>query len=106
MAQKVTVVLEDDIDGGEAVESLTFGFGGVDYVIDLNEANAAEFAAVMKKYVGAGRLASRGRRPAPTRKAGPDLKAVRAWATENNVPVPDRGRIKKSVMDQYLAAQA
>ncbi|MCU6479005.1 histone-like nucleoid-structuring protein Lsr2 [Arthrobacter sp. A2-55] len=104
MAQKVTVVLEDDIDGGEAVESFTFGFGGADYVIDLNETNAAEFTAIMKKYVGAGRLVGSGRRPA--RKAGPDLKAVRAWAAENNVPVPDRGRIKKSVLDQYLAAQA
>jgi nucleoid-associated protein Lsr2 len=35
MAQKVTVALEDDLDGGLADETVLFGFGGAQYEIDL-----------------------------------------------------------------------
>ena len=31
MAQRVTVALEDDLDGGPADETLRFAFGGADY---------------------------------------------------------------------------
>jgi nucleoid-associated protein Lsr2 len=37
MAQKVTVALEDDLDGGLADESVRFGLGGVEYEIDLSK---------------------------------------------------------------------
>ncbi len=43
MAQKVTVVLEDDLDGGQADETVRFGFDGADYEIDLSSANARVF---------------------------------------------------------------
>jgi Lsr2 len=36
MAQKVTVALEDDLDGGPADETVRFGFDGADYEIDLS----------------------------------------------------------------------
>ena len=35
MAQKVQVLLVDDIDGGTADETVTFGLDGVTYEIDL-----------------------------------------------------------------------
>jgi nucleoid-associated protein Lsr2 len=43
MAQKVTVALEDDLDGGPAAETIRFFFGGVDYEIDLSATNASAF---------------------------------------------------------------
>ena len=39
MAQKVQVTLEDDIDGGEAAETIVFGLDGVNYEIDLSQEN-------------------------------------------------------------------
>ena len=36
MAQKVQVILVDDVDGGEAEESVGFGLDGVNYEIDLS----------------------------------------------------------------------
>lgn len=36
MAQRVTVALEDDLDGGPADETIRFGFGGAEYEIDLS----------------------------------------------------------------------
>jgi hypothetical protein len=40
MATKITVALEDDLDGGPAAETVQFAFDGTDYEIDLNEKNA------------------------------------------------------------------
>ncbi|MEW2300273.1 histone-like nucleoid-structuring protein Lsr2 [Streptomyces sp. NPDC006655] len=37
--------------------------------------------------------------------AKPDPKAVRAWAAENGVDVPARGKIPDAVYEQYAAAQ-
>jgi hypothetical protein len=43
MAQRVTVELEDDLDGGPADETLRFGLDGTDYEIDLSKKNASKF---------------------------------------------------------------
>ena len=41
MAQKVHIVLIDDIDQSDAEETVTFGLDGKEYAIDLNTKNAA-----------------------------------------------------------------
>jgi Lsr2 len=43
MATKITVALEDDLDGGPADETVRFGLGGAQCEIDLNEKNARAF---------------------------------------------------------------
>jgi hypothetical protein len=43
MAQKVTVTLEDDLDGDPAQETIQFGIGGADYEIDLSKKHANAF---------------------------------------------------------------
>jgi Lsr2 len=43
MATKITVALEDDLDGGPADETVRFGRGGTEYEIDLNRENAWAF---------------------------------------------------------------
>ena len=42
MAQRVNVVLVDDLDGNDATETVTFALDGVEYEIDLSEENAAK----------------------------------------------------------------
>jgi len=44
VAQKVTVVLEDDLTGGPADQTIRFAFEGTGYEIDLNAKNAAKSA--------------------------------------------------------------
>ena len=45
MAQKVNVLLVDDIDGSEADETLPFGLDGTNYEIDLNSEHAQQLRA-------------------------------------------------------------
>ena len=42
MAQKVQVLLVDDLDGGDATETVSFGLDGTSYEIDLSAKNADE----------------------------------------------------------------
>jgi hypothetical protein len=55
MAQKVHVILEDDLDGSEASETIRFGLDGSQYEIDLNNDNAKEFRKTLERYASAGR---------------------------------------------------
>jgi len=98
MATKVTVVLEDDLDGGPAVETVRFAVGGADYEIDLNKKNAAAFRKKLAPFIEHARRAGR---PAGGRERGA---AIRAWANEQGIPVSDRGRIPADVVARYDAA--
>jgi nucleoid-associated protein Lsr2 len=80
MATKVTVALEDDLDGGPADETLQFAVGGTAYEIDLNKKNARAFRKQLAPFVEHARRADRGqRRPrtSSSRQRGGD---IRAWA--------------------------
>ena len=74
MAQKVNIVLVDDIDESEAVETVTFGLDGTSYEIDLNKKHAAALRDAVSFYVGHARKvtgAARGRRGSAKTSAGP-----------------------------------
>lgn len=66
MAQKVSVVLVDDIDGSEAVETVAFGLDGDQYEIDLNADNATILRDALRPFMETGRVVQRrrGRKPA------------------------------------------
>jgi hypothetical protein len=106
MAKRVITTLEDDLDGTEASETIIFSFDGVEYEIDLNEANARELRRAMNKYTSVARKSSArvlpGRRPVT---GVTDTKAARAWAVANGIPVSARGRIQADVLEQYAAAR-
>ena len=53
MATKVTVELEDDLDGGPADETVRFGIGGSEYEIDLNKKNARAFRKQLAPFIEA-----------------------------------------------------
>ena len=57
MAQKVNIVLVDDLDGSEAAETVSFGLDGTSYEIDLNDKNARGLRDALASYVGHARKA-------------------------------------------------
>ena len=107
MAQRVEVVLVDDLDGGPADETIAFALDGVSYEIDLNETNATALRDALAVYVGHARKAGR---KAPPRSAarrsstGSQTAQIRTWAREQGLPVNDRGRIPADIVAQYEAA--
>jgi len=106
MAQKITVVLEDDLDGGPANETVRFGIDGTEYEIDLGTANATAFRAQLAPYIAHARKAGRAARRRPSRTAASRERSsdIRAWAKDQGITVSDRGRISASVAEQYDAA--
>ena len=115
MAQKVQVLLVDDLDGGEAVETLTFGLDGIPYEIDLSKEHAQALREAMAPYVGSARKAN-GRSAGGTRARGRGAGAsrsgasttntaeIRQWAKDNGHAVSERGRIPGVVIEAYEKA--
>lgn len=106
MAQKVTVSLEDDLDGSAAAETMHFGWAGVEYEIDLSEQHASAFRQQLSPFVEHARRAGRAKvRSAGRSSANRERAAdIRSWAREHGVSVSERGRIPASVIEQYEAA--
>ena len=94
MAQRVHVVLEDDLDG-------------TGYEIDLNEKNASALRDALSLYVAHGRKAARagraGSRGGSAKSSGSDASEVRAWARDNGFKVSERGRVPREVVEAYEA---
>jgi hypothetical protein len=106
MAQKITVALEDDLDGGPAEETVRFGLSGAEYETDLSKKNARAFRKQLAPFIEHARKAGRGhsRRPGRTAAGRERSGGIRAWAKGQGIAVSDRGRIPASVVEQYEAA--
>ena len=107
MAQKVHIVLEDDLDGSDATQTVSFGLDGTSYEIDLNDKNAAAMRDALAAYVGHGRKVSgarRGRRSSGASSTGHSAKEIRDWARSHGHDVPERGRIPATVREVFEAA--
>ncbi len=118
MAQKVFTVLQDDLDGGRAAETISFGLDGASYQIDLSARHAARLRRELEPFIAAGRRvggrSTRARAATASTSAGvgaargvatpADPAAVRAWAAANRVTVSPRGRIPSAVIEQFRAA--
>lgn len=104
MAQRVQVVLIDDIDGGPADETVRFALDGTTYDIDLSNANAARLRAALAEFVGHGRKVSS--RPTSRRSRGRGGRSaeIRAWARAQGLAVNERGRIPADLAAKYDAA--
>lgn len=105
MAQKVSIVLVDDLDGTEATETVSFGLDGTNYEIDLNDANASALREAVSGYVGHARKVTGGsRRGRKSSGSSSNTKDVRAWAKGQGMEVSERGRISADVQHAYDAA--
>lgn len=111
MAQRVQIILEDDIDGGEATQTVTFGLDGYSYEIDLNDTNADKIRGALAPFVEKGRRLAGGKSSrkvtaaSVSKQDGPSAKEIREWAQANGHEVPERGRIPEQVREAYDVAQ-
>lgn len=108
MAQRVEVVLTDDLDGKTLAdgkgETVRFALDGVTYEIDVSTKNAQALRKALAPYIEAGRKRTvRGARPARSR-GGADAKSIKAWARVNGYQVNDRGRVANDVRAAFEAA--
>lgn len=106
MARRTKTVLIDDVDGEEAVESVSFALDGVRYEVDLGETNAAALRENFARWAQAGRRvggrAKRGTRGGVAHSR--ETAKIREWARANGHQVSDRGRISAKVQEAYKAA--
>lgn len=116
MAQRVQVILVDDVSGGEATETVEFAMDGVSYEIDLSDENAAKLRDALAPWI-AGARRSGGRRQARRRSSSSssssssgasgtreELAKMREWGRENGYKVSDRGRVSQELQEAYAAA--
>ena len=113
VARREVVVLEDDLEGGSADETVKFSLDGVQYEIDLTAKNAARLRESFADFIAHGRRVGRGgvvvggRAAARARgSAAADReqnKAIRAWAKRKGRNISDRGRIPQEIVDEYNA---
>lgn len=108
MAQIMQVKLVDDIDGGEAAESLAFSLDGKFYEIDLSDTHAAALRDAFAPFItnarraGSGpKVASRQRMSMRTGRAREETAAIREWAHAHGLEVSTRGRISSTVLSCF-----
>lgn len=106
MAQQTTVILTDDLDGGKAAETVSFGLDGRIYEIDLSKKNAAALRKALGDYTASARRVRAGRPVAVTVASSErvDAKAIREWAQENGYKVSARGRVPSDVVERFQEA--
>jgi hypothetical protein len=104
MASRTIVLLEDDVDGSKADQTIEFGIDGTTYAIDLSNSNATKLRGALDGYINKARKVSGKRSTSGNASSGVDLKAVRAWAASNGIELSSRGRVPASVIQQYRRA--
>jgi hypothetical protein len=117
VAQKTILELVDDLDGGQADESVAFALDGVEFVIDLSAANAERLRDVFAEYVGHARRTGgrKARGKAATNgsvngngngNGQPDTQAVREWARSQGETVAERGRVPQALVIRFQEAHS
>ncbi len=113
MAKTVIVKLTDDIDGGDADETVHFALDGKSYEIDVSTANAAKLRQALEPFIGrarvrggqAGARAARPVRSTPTERTlysqlkEDEKKRFRAWAN-----MATARRISDARVESWVAA--
>src|SRR3954451_21899379 len=107
MAKATIDVFVDDLDGSEGAATVRLGWNGEWRELELSKRNLASLSKALDKYWDVARPPAadgqstrrRGLGVATQTRAGKakrtkrDPKMIRAWATDNGISVPARGRI-------------
>jgi hypothetical protein len=111
VAKETITRLVDDLDGGVAHETVTFGLDGVSYEIDLSSKNAKKLRGELAGYIEkgtrmAGRRVAGGRAAGARRRGGvrgdrEQNQAIREWAIAKGYDVAARGRIRQDIVEQF-----
>src|SRR3954454_15437302 len=102
-------VLVDDFDESEATQTVEFGYRGRQYTIGLNNGHAEEFDSLLSRYLEPARdITQPAVQYSPTRRGRPSRRrsaqetaSIREWARDHDMKVSDRGRIPRTVLEQY-----
>jgi Lsr2 len=113
VAQRTIVELIDDLDGGQADESVSFSLDGVEFTIDLSKDNADKLRGLLAEFVEHARKTG-GRKQRVTGakttvKAGGDKaqnQAIREWARSTGEKISDRGRIPQELVTRFQEAHS
>jgi hypothetical protein len=118
MAKTTSILLTCDLPHDkpviEGVMTITFGYEGKSYDLELCPAHVAEYHADLEKYLasatphtmhllGKRTPAKSGASVSPGLIGAAKTSAVRAWAREHGYKVPDRGRISADIVSAYQA---
>lgn len=115
MVQIQTIRFVDDLEGGQADETVSFTLDGTHFEIDLSAGNAGQLRQTLAPFLAAARRASptagrsgtaRGPHRSNRAEARAHNRALRAWARENGYTVSERGRIPHEVLSAYDTARA
>jgi hypothetical protein len=87
MARKMKVELVDDLDGGEATQTVPFHLDGVAYEIDLSDMHAEALRAALAPFVAAARRSGRLQRGGAARVAPPRRRESAGDARDTIHPV-------------------
>jgi hypothetical protein len=112
VAKETVTKLIDDLDGGEAHETVKFALDGHSYEIDLSSKNASKLRTALAPYLDSAKrtsirtATSSGRVAGARPRAGAvgdreQNQAIRAWAQRRGLEVAPRGRIKQDVVEAY-----
>jgi hypothetical protein len=116
MAQRVICDLVDDLDGGIAQETVTFGLDGKEFEIDLSEENAKLLRDRLDRYLSVARRTGGRRRvssPAGPRSSSDHQRSqgIRSWAATAEgrailafkaiSPPSARGRFARELQEAY-----
>jgi hypothetical protein len=102
--KRIITKLLDDLDGGDADESVTFGLDGVDHEIDLSDTHAKQLREAFAPYVAAGTKIGRTAWNDPRHRPTTDReqnRAIREWALKAGKNIADRGRIPQEIVDEF-----
>lgn len=117
MAIETVTILKDDLTGkpGEDVETVSFGYKGTAFELELSDESEKELAALLDPYIKVARRVqgSTGSKSTGTSNSDPTTPKVRAWAQSDagsklvkskGLKVPaDRGRIDGEVRELWKA---
>lgn len=115
MAKQVITKILDDMDGGEADETVNFAIDGIAYEIDLSAKNAGKLRDFLADYQEAGtRIGRVGAAPqlrsyrantpahtATVQQSREENQRIRTWAIDNGYDLAERGRIPQLIVDAY-----
>ncbi|NUS73062.1 MAG: Lsr2 family protein [Corynebacteriales bacterium] len=111
MARVEQIILVDDLDGGAADETVSFGIDGRSFEIDLSAKNAQKLRDALAPYIKVAHKAAKTRAPRGTNRARTSApvdreqnQAIRAWAKKKGYQVSGRGRIPAEVVEKFHAA--
>jgi hypothetical protein len=100
MAQRVEVLIIDDLDGSPADQTVAFALDGSHYQIDLSSQNAARLREALAPWQKQARKLTN-RRQLKRTDLGPSNQVLRAWAQANGHQVAPRGRVPEAVRTAY-----